>query len=326
MRHLLLIALTMSSLAMFGGLKSELAPMFQVISDTLDTKVPDGKCLITGVITRNGEVINEALIYTESGTKVNSNKIGKFKILVDTSDTYLVIHKSSFKDAYVEYLKFNNQHHIHLKVFMPLEEEMIMMEKPVIYAYAPETTTINLTLTTTEKFTFTYPQISEEDTWNFTTQQNGSLLVNEKKYPYLFWESESNEIIYSLNEEFIVGNIIKDELVISFLEKQLELFGLNDKEKTDFITYWAPRMTQHKFSLIQFMVDEDYDKIAKIEVSPAPQSMRRVYMVFTSFNEYPSQYKIKTQILNPSKLDRSGITIIEWGGSEIPQSKLNSQL
>ena len=49
-------------------------------------------------------------------------------------------------------------------------------------------------------------------------------------------------------------------------------------------------------------------------------------MMFTSFDEYPSQFKIKTQELSPAALDRSGLTIIEWGGSEIPQSTLNSQL
>ncbi len=326
MKTILTLIFTISSIISFAGLKSKTVPMYQVISDSIDPEIPSGKCLITGIITKDGQVINEALIYTEDGTKVNSNKIGEFKIFVDTSQTYLVIHKTPYRDAYVEYLKFENQHHIHLKIFIPEKEVMIMKEKPVIYAYAPEQMDVNIKIITSEDFTFTYPQISNVGTWDFTTQTTGNILLDKKEYPYLFWESESEEINYTKNEAVISGNIIKDELVVSFLEEHLSILGLNDKEKTDFITYWAPRMIQHKYSLIQFMLDEDYDKIAKIEVTPTPKSMRRVYMVFTSFDDYPSQYNIKTQTLTPSKIDRSGLTIIEWGGSEIPQSKLNEQL
>lgn len=326
MKHLILLVITISTLGVYAGIKSELVPMYQVISDTADAKVPEGKCLITGVITREGQTINEALIYSTSGIKVNSNKIGKFRIIVDTADTYLVIHKSPFKDAFVEYLKFNNQHHIDLKIFMPLEEEMIMVEKPVIYAYAPSQTAINIKLSTNEDFTFTYPQISDLNSWSFYTANDGAITLKDKEYPYLFWESKTEKIEYIKNENAIEGNVVKDELVISFLEKQLDILGLNEREQTDFITYWAPRMTQHKYALVQFVVDEGYDNIAKIDITPSPQSLRRVYMLFTPFNDYPNQYKIKSQILRPTSIDRTGLTIIEWGGSEIPQSNLNSQL
>jgi hypothetical protein len=304
----------------------EVVPVFTVLSDSIDTKIPEGKCLVTGVVTREGENINEALIYCESGVRVNSNKIGRFRILIDTADTYLVFHKSPYQDAYMEGYKFENQHHIEVKIFMPTEIMMIEAEKPVIYAYADKETDVKIELNATGEMTFTYPQINKHNTWNFTTKSNGSLLFDNKEYPYIFWEAASNQIKYHIEDDKLVGDVIKSDMMVSFLEEKLTELGLNATEKTDFITYWGPRLTQKSYALLQFRIDVDYDEIATIAVTPQPENLRRVYLLFTPFDEFPTHLNIHSSTKTYPSLSRKGLTIVEWGGSQISEQQLNKQL
>ena len=84
-------------------------------------------------------------------------------------------------------------------------------------------------------FTTVYPKFTNKDTWNVHAEPDGTISIKDRKYPYLFWEALSYETI-DLNEGFVVT----DKEAEAFLEEKLDILGLNNKEKTDFITYWLP--------------------------------------------------------------------------------------
>ena len=121
-------------------------------------------------------------------------------------------------------------------------------KKPVIYLYPKKNMDISVQLNIKQsKFTTIYPKFNGKNTWNVKAKPNGDILINDKTYPYLFWEVDSYAP-YDINEGFIVSG----ENAEKFLEEKLEILGLNEKEKTDFITYWLPVLLKNKLSLCSF--------------------------------------------------------------------------
>ena len=76
------------------------------------------------------------------------------------------------------------------------------------------------------------------------------------------------------------------------------------------------QMIKYSEVLVQFIVDDDYsDKIAGMDITPEPESMRRIYMVFSPINTSNKQFTVTPQKL--PTFSRTGFTLIEWGGSQI---------
>ncbi len=84
--------------------------------------------------------------------------------------------------------------------------------------------------------------------------------------------------------------------------------GLIPREYNEFIVYWLPQMKDNKYNLISFQ-GESYIKNAELTITPKPDSILRIYMAYKAINE------IKEQKLKP--FERSGFTVIEWGGTRI---------
>ena len=133
---------------------------------------------------------------------------------------------------------------------------------------------------------------------------NGDILINDKIYPYLFWEAESY-VPFDTNEGFSVN----EENAGKFLEEKLEILGLNDKEKTDFITFWLQVLLKNKLSLCSFQTKQFFDK-NELNVTPKPDSLIRVFLVIKKL-EAPINIKEQKLVSN----ERKGFTVIEWGGS-----------
>jgi len=70
-------------------------------------------------------------------------------------------------------------------------------------------------------------------------------------------------------------------------------------------------MQQNKYNLITF-AGEDYENIAQLKISPKPDSVLRIMMVFKPLNEYK---KVEEPELKP--FERTGFTVVEWGGTKI---------
>lgn len=184
-----------------------------------------------------------------------------------------------------------------------------LADKPVIYLYPEEETKINVkvSLDETSAFTCTYPKYPEDTGWNVTAEPDSTLYdENGRQYSYLFWEAETYR-----KWDMSTGFVVKGEDTVEFLQDKLEYLGLTPKEYNDFIVYWLPKMQDNKYNLITFQTD-DYEKMAKLEVTPEPDSVQRVFMTFKALDEYT---EVPEQTLVP--FERHGFSVIEWGGAEV---------
>src|SRR5690606_30927648 len=112
------------------------------------------------------------------------------------------------------------------------------------------------------------------------------------------------------------GAIVQGNNVVSFLEIKLSEIGLNSSEQNDFITYWASRMVAMDHVYIYFVVGEEYDSIAELNVTPNPDSELRVFMIFQDYSDMLwDEFEIIPQ--NFTTFERNGFILVEGGGAEI---------
>jgi len=184
----------------------------------------------------------------------------------------------------------------------------ICADKPVIYLYPTETKNIKVRLDFNGRLISTYPSISNQNSWDVIANPDGKLInkADNKEYSYLFWEGRQYIHNYDLSSGFVVkGSDTKD-----FLQSALSKIGLTPKEYNEMIVYWLPKMEHNKYNLIHF-ADKEYTDNAKLIISPSPDSMLRVFMVYKKLDK---PVKVTTQALQP--FNRHGFTVIEWGGTE----------
>ena len=175
--------------------------------------------------------------------------------------------------------------------------------KPVIYLYPSDTMDVTVKLDFDGTLAVTYP--SYEDGWSVTASPDGTLINHGdgREYSYLFWEGHSNAA-YDLSSGFVVPR----DSVESFLQEKLAYMGLLPHEYNEFIVYWLPQMQSDPYYLITFQGDA-YTQMAKLTVTPQPDSILRVFMTVQGLDK---PIDIPTQTLQP--FERSGFTLIEWGG------------
>ena len=75
--------------------------------------------------------------------------------------------------------------------------------------------------------------------------------------------------------------------------------------------FWLPMMEKNPYNIISFQTDAYTDSV-KLEVLPSPDTMIRVFMAYKAADEF---VEIESQEL--SAPERSGFTVIEWGGTEV---------
>lgn len=191
-----------------------------------------------------------------------------------------------------------------------IDNQIIVVKKPVIYLYPITKTDISLKINYTGKFLYTYPKYNNG--WNVIANSDGTLIDKSdgREYSYLFWEGEmkydNNENIY--NDGFTVSN----DSIIPFLQKKLAEIGLTSKEYNDFIVFWMPYLCKNQWNFIHFRVGQDYNTISNNTVNPKPDTEIRVFMEFKKIDK---PFEVEPQkIMTPT---RGGFTLVEWGGSEL---------
>ncbi|MDP2387252.1 MAG: hypothetical protein Q8M29_12820 [Bacteroidota bacterium] len=229
-------------------------------------------------------------------------KPGKYK--------FQFFYNEIFFEIYTDSIKIKGGHMTPIAVYFQSSEMPVMAEKPVIYVYAPETTQVKIKLTPKGAFNFTYPEY--KNGWGFKATPNGDLITANSIYPYLFWDGPLNINTNDINmkEGYHIG---KDQL-LNFFETKLTMMGLNAKEKADFITYWYPLMSKHNSYVIRFLFNEDYNKYAAMTIDPKPDTIFRVFMMWEPVNEKAEITKLTEQKI--PRVNRKGLTVIEWGGTE----------
>lgn len=178
--------------------------------------------------------------------------------------------------------------------------------KPVIYLYPEEETEVSVALDFDGQLTCTYPDY--RDGWRVLARPDGTLtdLADGLEYSYLFWEGLS-DTQYDLSRGFVVAG--KD--TADFLRDALSTLGLTAREYNEFIVYWLPRMQDNPYNLITFQGGA-YTDSAPLAISPAPDSLLRVFMVWKPLD---APVDIPPQEL--TGFEREGFTVVEWGGTEL---------
>ena len=207
--------------------------------------------------------------------------------------------------------------------------------KPVIYLYPKKPTQVSIKFTSAIKFDVDIPTYSNG--WKVLANPDGTLTdLNPKatdcskidftrigseyaktpcatgKYPYLYWAGRSLEREYpNLNEGWIVA---KADLS-TFLNKKLDEIGLNKTEKGDMLEYWLPQLQKKNspYYRISFLKNAEMNYLVPMVVTPAPNSVLRVFLDYQTLDSKPTT-TLKPQIL--TKFNRSGFTMVEWGGLE----------
>ena len=291
-----------------------------VKSDKKDASVKGNLCLITGnayeAFSQSG--IQGGIISNLSRTNsCKTDKNGDFSLTISSKDTAIFFYHESYIEIICWKYEFKGGHHVVMD-FICSEKlpdgMMYIEEKPVIYAYSEESINASVALTNAQDLTFTYPEYHSG--WNIQVDPETGISFEGKEYPYLFWEGEKKNMAFESSNGCCEGFFIKTDSVISFFENGLASLGLNQKESSDFITYWGPRLQVHEYATVQFLVDEQYDSfIGNLIVSPEPDAKRRIYLLF----EGTDSNKPDLNLIHPElkSFDRKGFTLVEWGGTEL---------
>ena len=186
---------------------------------------------------------------------------------------------------------------------------------PIIYLYPDEETEVNVKLTLDGKLTASYPRYNEDLGWTVTASPDGTLTdANGREYEYLFWEGD-----LAIKPDLTQGFCIKGEDTAEFLEDSLSKLGLTDKEADTFIMYWLPQLESNKYNVITFQT-EAYEDAASLEITPLPDTVIRVNMLWYPVNSYVDKEPQDLESLNPDT--REGFTVVEWGGEKYERGVL----
>lgn len=293
---------------------------YNVVSDVESDDVPNGKCIVKGQVinpyTEKGVIGGIVANLTRSSYAVTDDS-GYYQITIPATDTTVFFYHEKYNEIICWSYPFTSGHIVTMNFFTNEkagEGIIYEVEKPVIYLYPEKTTNVSINLDEDLDLSFTYPIYNDQ--WDVVAYPNGQLEIDGIDYPYLFWESTKNQESDASKIAVNPGYYIKTDTCIKFLENTLALLGLNERESTDFITYWGPRIQGYPYAVLEFYIDDScISEMGNHKIKPEPDNMRRVYIILKGSHKNLTKIRLKTPVFD--SFNRSGFTVIEWGGSEI---------
>lgn len=192
--------------------------------------------------------------------------------------------------------------------YIPLFDNKI--KKPLILLYPEKSMDVSVRISYAPWFFATFPEYDEKEKgWQVTAYPDGNLLdkkSGQETYG-LFWEWNPGLNHFDISRWFVV----KWSEIRNFLYTKLTEIGLNTKEKSDFIMFWYPKIQYYPYVQITF-AGSDYTDGAKLNISPKPDSLLRVFMVAKPLLEYKELPKQTFEVFL-----RKGFSVVEWGGTII---------
>ncbi len=297
-------------------LLAEEKPMlgYEVLSDEFDASIPAGNYVLSGDVFEVPGMKKLKSISVQVGSQKDRFFQAGFELEIPLVQSDVAFRKQGYKVTYFEGYELKDQHRVRVKIFLAKENGKIEIreEKPVIYAYSDRLVNFDLLLKPKGKLLFTYPE-PEASRWEMTVE--GSMLTDNKgnRFPYLFWEaSHQPDFAFEHQEGKLAGKILAREAVLPYLDSVLTYMNFNAREKTDFITYWGPRLAENNYSLVQFVVQDQCQRFGEYEINPQPEHFNRFYIIYSAFDRYPGFLQLLPQELRP--FERGGFELFEWGG------------
>jgi len=216
-------------------------------------------------------------------------------------------YNENYQEVYSDSLEIKSRHRDTYAVSLYQAYVIEEAEKPVIYFYPEEPTEVTVKMDIHGENQFLYP--AYDGAWKFTAHPNGDLNFGDETYNYLFWEATTRTLLSP--KQMISGFFVKGDEAVQFLEEKLTTAGLNSKEQADFITYWGPRLAMNKLNFVHFEFNETCEKYADLNISPKPDNVYRIFMVWGSVSE-----RFEAEEQDIEKMNRTGFSVLEWGGQE----------
>ena len=287
---------------------------YTIKNRTIEKNLPEGKSKFNFVFyTEKG--INKKQLQIgigDSSFNATPNLGGYIPSNVNKGKYILYFYLDGYYEVITDTITIKSKEVVEIEVrFEKADPNMIItVDKPVIYVYSETEKEMEIKLDISGKTGFTWPVY--QDSWKFRATPEGKIKMDGKEYNYLFWESEMQSAKLGLkpNEGFLVDT----DTLLSFLENSLDKMGFTASESADFITFWYPQMIKNEKNHIQFLFNESCDTYARLNISPMPDHVFRVGMVWCDAKN--SSILPEPQII-PSII-RKGTTVIEWGGTQYP--------
>ncbi|KAI5475417.1 ubiquitin family protein [Pseudohyphozyma bogoriensis] len=200
--------------------------------------------------------------------------------------------------------------------------------KPVIYLFPPTalpSVDVSLSLCPSWTFSALYPLSPITKTkdrrsttsWTVSAAPNGDLveLSSATSLTYLFWEAHTTHLPPSpplLPSDHPLSPppsfnpstatltptnsiLLPFASLIPYLDATLKLLTLHTSARNDFITYWLPSFVRisekGRRIAMRFVEQEAYEDAARLEISPKPDVVTRVFMLFRGIGQEGTENK-----------------------------------
>ncbi|CAE6437761.1 unnamed protein product [Rhizoctonia solani] len=192
--------------------------------------------------------------------------------------------------------------------------------------------------------------------WTVDAKPDGTLLdrATGREVAYLFWEAYTNpkpplsppttrpgtptetpNITFNPANPTLLPSesaLLPFDKVTGYIDDVLLALGLHTEARTSFITYWLPNLSKHAFIALRFLLQDEYEKAAPLNITPAPDVITRVFMLFGGIEEGQigqwdeavtmasrevTVWKDIVGIDVTKVQDKSLFRVLEWGGMEV---------
>ncbi|KDQ56411.1 hypothetical protein JAAARDRAFT_179948 [Jaapia argillacea MUCL 33604] len=246
-------------------------------------------------------------------------------------------------------------------------------KKPVIYLFPPKPMEIRVMLGLVPQWEFSalFPDVLVEQkalvasqgrvgqtvAWEVSAQPNGVIRdKNGMEVSYLYWEAEvrradiidsppaipplsqsvGDEVFDPSHPILTPGNsvVLSTHSVPIYLDNALRALGLHIEARTSFITFWIPDFNEHPYVQLRFLPQQSYSVAAPLEITPRPDAILRVFMLWKGISEEDRRqpscdqaasradrpvdwWKDIVGIEDDERIPGDLFRVIEWGGMQV---------
>jgi hypothetical protein len=182
-----------------------------------------------------------------------------------------------------------------------IDTSQVFVMKPNIYLYPQTTRNLSVALEFPLGGSVLQSIPLYSGGWNVSVEPSGKI---DQKYDYLFYESKNPDTF-----QYTSGWIVSRDTLTSFFSNNLLLAGFSQREKSDFIEYWIPRLVEYPYYIIYPQFADEIGKVIRLKISESPDNMLRLFYVIQGTNDFGKMLPAASI----PQFTRYGFVVAEWG-------------
>jgi hypothetical protein len=182
-----------------------------------------------------------------------------------------------------------------------IDTSHVIVRKPNIYLYPQTTRSLSVTLEFPLGGSVLQSIPLYSGGWNVSVEPSGKI---DRQYDYLFYESKNPDTF-----QYTSGWIVSRDTLTSFFSNNLLLTGFSQREKSDFIEYWIPRLVTYPYYIIYPQFADEIGKVIRLKISEQPDNMLRLFYVIQGTNDSGKMLPAPSV----PQFARNGFVVTEWG-------------